>query len=124
MKKEAISNKDKGDLLLEMFFPPANPSLPQPNTNYNYPPPRWSFSDITEKQITRAIDKLKLHKATRGGTVSNSFLKNTKDLLVPFIGPLFRVTQHIDYYPPDWALTKMLALKKPGKPDYTSPSAW
>ena len=36
-KKEAISNKDKGDLLLETFFPPANPNLPQPDTAYRYP---------------------------------------------------------------------------------------
>ena len=85
---------------------------------------RWTFSDITDKQITRAINKLKPHKATRRGTVPNSFLKNTKHLLVPFIGPLFRATQHLDYYPPDWALNETLALKKPGKPNYSSPSAW
>ena len=54
-----------------------------------------------------------------GDTVPKSFLKNTKHLLVPFIGPQFRATQYLDYYPPDWALTKTLALKKPGKPDYT-----
>ena len=123
-KKEVISNKDKGDLLLETFFPTANPNLPQPDTAYRYPPPRWTFSNITDKQITRAISKLKPHKATRRGTLPNSFLKNTKHLLVPFIGLLFRATQHLDYYPPDWALTETLALKKPGKPDYSSPSVW
>ena len=60
----------------------------------------------------------------RRGTVPNSFLKNTEHLLVPFVRLLFTATQHLDYCPPDWALTKTLALKKPGKPNYSSLSVW
>ena len=122
--REAITNKDKGALLHKTFFPPANPNLVQPNNDYVYPQPKWTMLTITNDLISRMIDKLKPYKATRKGTVPNSVLINAKQLLVPHIGPLFRATQLINYYPPDWALTKTLVLKKPGKPDYSSRSAW
>ena len=58
------------------------------------------------------------------GTIPNSVLKFTKDLLVPHLGPLYRATNSLRYYPSAWSLTKTLVLKKPSKPDYTVPSAW
>ena len=58
------------------------------------------------------------------GTVPNSVLKFAKDLLVSFLGPLYRATNLLKYYPPAWSLTETLILKKPGKPNYTVPSAW
>ena len=115
--REAATNKDKGMLLHETFFPPANPNLEQPDNDYIY-------LTITNDLISRTIDKLKPYKATRKGAVPNSILINAKQLLIPHIRPFFRATQQINYYPPDWALTKTLVLKKPGKPDYSSPSAW
>ena len=39
-KKETISNKNKGDLLLETFFPPANPNVPQPEYQLQILPPQ------------------------------------------------------------------------------------
>ena len=79
---------------------------------------------ITNNLISRTINKLKPYKVTRKSTVPNSVLMYAKQLLIPHIGPLFRATQQINYYPPDWALTKTLVLKKPGKPDYSSPFTW
>lgn len=51
-------------------------------------------------------------------------LIHAKALLVPHIGPLFRVTFSLKIYPPEWALTDTLVMKKPAKSDYTIPSAW
>ena len=57
-------------------------------------------------------------------TTSNSVLIYAKDLLVPHLGPLFQATHSLKYYPEEWSLTKTLVLKKPSKPDYTTPLAW
>jgi len=92
--------------------------------DYQYPPPQWKFKNITDEQIHRAIKKLKLYKASRKGTVPNSVLVHTREDLVPYLGPLFHATNSLEYYSQEWALTKTLIPKKPGKPDYTSPSAW
>jgi hypothetical protein len=67
---------------------------------------------------------MKLYKATRSGTIPNSVLIHAREDLVLHLGPLFQATNTLTYYPQEWALTEMLILKKPGKPDYTSPSAW
>ncbi|TFK17096.1 hypothetical protein FA15DRAFT_605751 [Coprinopsis marcescibilis] len=87
-------------------------------------PPAWEFSNINDKQIGRAIRKMKPYKATMTGTIPNSVFINAKDMLIPYLGPLFRATHNLPYYLDIWALTETLVLKKPGKPDYCAPGAW
>ena len=122
--REASNNADKGQLFYETFFPLTNPELTPPPEEYRYPPPRWTFQNIADEQIHRAIKKMKPHKASRSGTVTNSVLLRAREFLVPYLGPLFRATNTLKYYPQEWSLTETLILKKPGKPDYTIPSAW
>jgi len=81
-------------------------------------------SDITDNQIHRAIKKLKPYKASRKEMIPNSVLIHTREDIVSYLGPLFCTTNSLKYYPQEWALTKTLILKKPSKPDYTSPAAW
>ena len=122
--REAVDNADKGRLLYETFFPKTNPNLTPPPVGYRYPPPQWTFQNIADQQIHRAIKRLKPYKASRSGSVTNSVLIHARELLVPHLGPLFRATNTLKYYPQEWSLTEMLVLKKPGKSDYTVPSAW
>src|ERR1700733_3729606 len=79
---------------------------------------------VLDEQIHRAIKKMKPYKATRSGTIPNSVLIHAREELVPHLGLLFRATNMLMYYPQEWALTETLILKKLGKPDYMSPSAW
>ena len=122
--REAADNKSKGQLFYDTFFPPPNPNTTAVPDNFHYPAPRWTFMNITDEQIHRAIKKMKPYKATRSGTVPNSVFINAREELVPHLGPLFRATNMLQYYPQEWATTETLVLKKPGKPDYSSPSAW
>lgn len=63
--KEAVTNTDKGKMLHDIFFLTANPDLGTIPADHQYPPPRWKFTNITDNQIHRAINKLKPYKATR-----------------------------------------------------------
>ena len=121
--REATTNEEKGKLLFKKFFPPkpATSSVPE---NAWYPRPRWIFQNITDKQILHTIQKLKPYKATWRGRALNSVIINTKESMIPILGPLFCATNTIKYYLADWAKTQTLVLKKPGKPDYTTPGAW
>ena len=67
---------------------------------------------------------MKPYKAMMTDMFSNSIFIYAKDLLVPFIRPLFRATHSLKYYPKEWVLTETVVLKKPGKPDYIIPAAW
>ena len=64
------------------------------------------------------------YKVTAPGTTPNCVLKEAKDLLVPYLGPLFRATFDLEYYPLEWAETYTVVLKKPGKSCYEIPNAW
>jgi hypothetical protein len=122
--KDAADNARKGHLFYNTFFPPANPALTPPPVNFRYSPPCWSFQNITNEQVHQAIKKMKPYKASRLGTVSNLVLVHAREELVPHLSLLFCATNTLKYYPQEWSLTKMLILKKPVKPDYTSPSEW
>ncbi|TFK16960.1 hypothetical protein FA15DRAFT_550179, partial [Coprinopsis marcescibilis] len=121
--QEVADNSGKGKLFFKNFFPskPETSSVPQ---DFRYPPPLWEFTNINDEQIGRAIQKMKPYKATMTGTIPNSVFVNAKDALIPHLGPLFRATHNLAYYPDAWSLTETLVLKKPGKPDYRAPDAW
>ena len=67
---------------------------------------------------------MKPYKASKKGSIPNSVLIHAREELIPFLSPLFCATNTLRYYPQEWACTETLILKKPGKLDYTSPSAW
>jgi len=121
---EATDNASKGRLLYKTFFPTPNQAITPIPEDATYPPPCWKFKNITDEQFHRAIKKMKLHKASKKDTVPNSVLIHTKNNLVPHLGPLFRATNMLEYYPQEWVNMETLVLKKPGKPDYTAPSTW
>ena len=120
----ANTNNSKSKIFYEMFFPPTNPHLLPPETDFQYPLPRWTFTNISNDQIQLAITRLKLYKASKHSSIPNSVLIQNSKILVPHLGPLFRATNTMEYYPKDWAITDTLVLKKPGEPDYTVLSAW
>ena len=74
--------------------------------------------------VHRAIKRMKPWKATRSGTVPNTVFVHASDLLVLYLGPIFRATDSLETYPDDWKLTETPILKKPGKSDYTLTGAW
>ncbi|KAG2340108.1 hypothetical protein BDR05DRAFT_834234, partial [Suillus weaverae] len=55
-----------------------------------YNPPICKFAPITDEQIFRAIAKLSPYKAPGPNGVCNCVYKNCADLLVPYMGPIFR----------------------------------
>ena len=67
---------------------------------------------------------MKPFKATRNTTIPNSVLIHAREDLIPHLAPLFQATNTLQYYPQEWATMETLVLKKPGKPDYSSPTAW
>ena len=116
-------NGEKSRLLHKVFFyePPIDPGV---DPNHIYPEEKFTFSDISNEQITRAIKRLHPFKAPGMNGISNAVLINCERLLTPFLGPIFRATFDLEHYPSQWKRYVTAAIRKPGKPDYTVPNAY
>ncbi|KAJ8584195.1 hypothetical protein M405DRAFT_697022, partial [Rhizopogon salebrosus TDB-379] len=75
-----------------------------------YNPPICEFAPITDKQIARAIAKLSPYKAPGPNGISNSVFTHCADLLIPYMGPIFRATFTLDIYPEDWKHSSTIVL--------------
>jgi hypothetical protein len=121
--REVRDNEAKSKALHDSFFypPPQDSGI---NPDFEYPPPKTEFHHVTDDQIHRAIGKLKLYKAPGPNQISNSVYTHCADILVPFLGRLFRATFHLKHYPECWKLYSTVVIRKPGKPDYSIAKAY
>jgi len=116
-------NARKSELLYDVFFRPA-PEDEHVEPNFNYNPPICEFAPITDSQISRAIAKLSPYKAPGPNGISNSIYTHCADLLVQYMGPIFRATFTLGIYPDAWKHSSTIVLRKPGRPDYSLPKAY
>jgi hypothetical protein len=65
-----------------------------------------------------------LTKAPGPNQISNSVYTHCTDILVPYLGKLYRATFCLKHYPKWWKLYSTIVLRKPGKPDYSLAKAY
>ncbi|KAJ3912264.1 hypothetical protein F5877DRAFT_54296, partial [Lentinula edodes] len=116
-------NVGKEYVFRNAFFPPP-PQSPNVPENAEYPEQSWNFAPPTNRQIIATIRRMKNGKATKPGTMPNDLFKATSELIVPYLGPIYRATFTLRIYPADWSSTETIILKKPGRSDYRDPNAW
>ncbi|KAF8804018.1 hypothetical protein BYT27DRAFT_7060681, partial [Phlegmacium glaucopus] len=116
-------NKGKSKLLHEVFFYPQVEEHGV-DPNHLYPAPAFEFEAITDQQIERVAKSLSLYKAPGLSGIQNAVLTHCADMLSPRLGPIFRSTFELEHYPGKWKKYRMVALRKPGKSDYTLPNAY
>ena len=116
-------NEEKSHVLHKAFFynPPENSGI---DPNHIYPEPAFKFEQVSNAQITRVARTLSPYKATGLSKISNSVLMHCIDLLVEFLGPIYRATFWLRHYPQKWKWFNTVVLWKPGKPDYTVAGAY
>ena len=109
--REIADNEGKSKALYDSFFYPPleNPGI---DPDVTYPPPKFRFRRISDEQIHRAIKKLKPYKALGPDGISNSVFTHCANLLVPWLGKLFRATFHLRYYPDTWKIYDTMVIRK------------
>src|SRR5271154_6307781 len=117
-----LDNQGKSKALYEVFFyqPPANFGV---DPSYHYDEPTIDFEEVKDEHIIRVARMLNPYKAPGLNGISNSILTHCVDILTPYLGPIFRATFTVGYYPHKWKRYKTIVLRKPGKPDYSIPNA-
>ncbi|KAJ7117901.1 hypothetical protein C8R43DRAFT_831001, partial [Mycena crocata] len=116
-------NEEKSALLRREFFPPKMAISAVP-PNPVYPPPAWKWEPVSDALLHRAIRRMKPYKATYPGSTPNCVYINNANVLVPHLGPIYRSIDTLGYYPKNWSDVMTLVAPKPGKANYSDPSAW
>ncbi|KAJ7143839.1 hypothetical protein C8R44DRAFT_601917, partial [Mycena epipterygia] len=120
---EATTNEQKSAAFYKEFFPPkmATSSVPP---HAVYPAPAYKWSPISDTLLHRIVARMKPYKATRAGSFPNCVYVYNAHLIVPYLGPIYRSLDELEYYPPGWNHVDSIVLRKPGKTNYADPAAY
>lgn len=116
------SNEEKSKAFFEAFFPKRT-APPAPNARH-HPPPKWEYETTSDEQILRIIKSLKPYKASSSGSAPNSVFTHNPEILIPYLGPIYRALDTQRRYPDSWKITETVIIKKPKKPNYTITGAY
>lgn len=111
-------SKEKSKIFYETFFPAPPPEAAR-RIRGHYPDDAFEFANISDSQIIDVCRRLKEFKAAGPDGIPNEVYKRCADILIPFLGPLFRATFDLEYYPDAWKESITVVLRKPGRPDYS-----
>ena len=121
----ASTNEEKGKMLGETFFPPANTTnADAAQEKEEEEVPVCKMDKITKEQITKHILKLKPYKAPGPDGIPNIVLTKCTDLLLDRLYYIYRamVKQGLFYEP--WKKFTTVVLRKPSKPKYNVPKVY
>ena len=120
---EVSTNEEKALVFHRCFFPPKPPTTSVPDSP-DYPPRvRYKFR-LTKSRLHRQISKLRPFKAPGEDGIPNVVLKESADLLVPYLLQIFRAVFKLDVYSNSWCTWNTIVLRKLGKARYDMPKAY
>ena len=111
-------SEEKSKIFYETFFPAPPPAAAR-RIRGRYPENAFEFANISDAQILDACHHLKEFKAAGPDGILNEVYKRCDDILLPFLGLLFRATFDLKYYPDAWKESITVVLRKPGRGDYS-----
>jgi hypothetical protein len=85
---------------------------------YAYPDP-VEWPPFTQREVQVALSMVATRKAPGPDRIPNLALKILKDVLRPVLTPLFNSCITYGYCPEHFRVAETVALRKPGKEDYT-----
>jgi hypothetical protein len=85
------TNKQIAEMLFSTFFPKTRGSMGAALTAHKYPTPAFEYQLVTDKKICRAVKKLNPFKSP-GKNGINTVIKQSIDVLLPYLGPLYHAT--------------------------------
>jgi ribonuclease HI len=119
------TNQEKARVLHLEFFPPPPADVDDhTDPEDNHPDDIEPFSNISDDQIWRAIKRMEPWKAVMKGDIPNHVVKICADILVPYLGEMYRASFRLNHYPSNWKIYDMVVLRKPDREDYTMPNAY
>ncbi|KAJ7353146.1 hypothetical protein DFH08DRAFT_628397, partial [Mycena albidolilacea] len=75
-----------------------------------YPTPAWCWKPVSDDLLRRAAEKMKPYKATFPESIPNCVIKQCTNLLIPFVGPIFRSLDELGHFPDEWSELRIPVL--------------
>lgn len=117
---EVTDNREKARVLLETFFPPTS----HPPSECIVPPKEIPWEPITEQEITKTLQRMKKRTAPGEDGIPTLVWFQIWPYISSIVTSIFTASIDLGHYPQRWKAAKIVVLRKPGKSDYTSPSAY
>ena len=114
---------EKAETLHQSFFPPPLRADLTDINGYEYPQP-IECPEITPSETERAVRRATPNKAPGTDDITNGILHQVLDILLPSLHKLFNACLQQGYCPAHFKETITVALRKPGKDDYTQPKSY
>ena len=123
-EETAVSNEEKGRMLVRTFFPTGN-ARPEPvSVQDEKIEPACEWDNITRDQIKKHIAKLKPYKAPGPDGIPNIVLTKCADLLLDRLYYIFKAMIEKGFFYKSWKKFTTVVLRKPGKANYSIPKAY
>ncbi|KAF7174349.1 hypothetical protein CNMCM5623_007004 [Aspergillus felis] len=119
----AYGAEEKADLLARQFFPSPPPANLDDLRGYDYPEP-ISVPEFREHEVLSTLRSVKPDKAPGPDGITNRVLQAVSHVLVPGLTSLYNQCIRLGYCPEHFRDAATVALRKPGKPDYSVPKAY
>ena len=113
----------KADLLIESFFPPPVTADVSDIETASYPE-QLQIGQITMEEILQAIKFAPPNKAPGTDGIPNKVLKIITRQILKVLYYIYNASMTIGYCPQHFKDSVTVALRKPGKGDYTTPKSY
>ncbi|KLO14093.1 hypothetical protein SCHPADRAFT_827037, partial [Schizopora paradoxa] len=109
--ENVVENEEKSSLFFNKFFiPPADPAAASIPRRPKYPKPAFKLEAITDRQIDMAVRQLAPYKAPGPNGVPNVVFKKAREVLVPYLGRIFRASVALNHYIEEWKVTRTVVI--------------
>jgi hypothetical protein len=110
--------EEKAETLRQSFFPPSHQADTSDIDGQQYPP-AIECPNITLREIESAVRRAAPNKAPGTDGIPNVVLHHTIGILLPHLHKLFNACLQAGYCHSHFKESITVALRKPGKDDYT-----
>ena len=125
----AKTDEDKANMLMDTFYPIPPESRPGQKSSQRAGKVATSkvpkeLPPITEEEIRQAIFRFNPKKAPGADEITFEMWRRLLQYIGPWIQWIYQTSANLGYVPKSWRTANIVALKKPGKADYTMPKAY
>ncbi|KAJ5794256.1 hypothetical protein N7457_000855 [Penicillium paradoxum] len=118
-----VPPRGKGQSPLRLLLPTPPAADLSDTRRFRYPEP-VQLPEITAQEVKRAIHQPGGFKAAGPDGIINAVLQTASDLLAPPLANLYNTCIAAGYCPTTFREARTIALRKPGKDDYSKPKSY